>query len=61
MLGAEFTDETLTTVWSQVVLVIIFWFWRVLRGDPSGPRLLWIRRANRALSACWRSRSLQQT
>ncbi|TFK93752.1 alpha/beta-hydrolase [Polyporus arcularius HHB13444] len=34
---------------TQVVLVIIFWFWRVLRGDPSGPRLLWIRRANRAL------------
>ncbi|KAI0374058.1 alpha/beta-hydrolase [Pilatotrama ljubarskyi] len=34
---------------TQVILVIIFWFWRILRGDPNGPRLLWIRRANRAL------------
>ncbi|KAI0630337.1 alpha/beta-hydrolase [Trametes polyzona] len=34
---------------TQVILVIIFWFWRILRGDPSGPRFLWIRRANRAL------------
>ncbi|RPD59870.1 alpha/beta-hydrolase [Lentinus tigrinus ALCF2SS1-6] len=30
-------------------MVIIFWFWRVLRGEPNGPRLLWIRRANKAL------------
>ncbi|KAI0706850.1 Alpha/Beta hydrolase protein [Cerioporus squamosus] len=37
---------------TQVILVIIFWFWRVLRGDPSGPSLLWIRRANRALNHC---------
>ena len=35
----------------QVILVIIFWFWRILKGDPKGPRFLWIRRANRALSA----------
>ncbi|KAJ8468257.1 hypothetical protein ONZ51_g9761 [Trametes cubensis] len=34
---------------AQVILVIIFWFWRILRGDPNGPRLLWLRRANRAL------------
>ncbi|KZT08360.1 alpha/beta-hydrolase [Laetiporus sulphureus 93-53] len=33
----------------QVVLVIFFWLWRILRGNPGGPRLLWIRRANRAL------------
>lgn len=43
----------------QVFLVIIFWFSRILRGDPNGPRLLWIRRANKALSesvcAAWRS------
>ncbi|KAI1794112.1 alpha/beta-hydrolase [Ganoderma leucocontextum] len=34
---------------TQVILVIVFWFWRILKGDPKGPRLLWIRRANRAL------------
>ncbi|PCH43792.1 alpha/beta-hydrolase [Wolfiporia cocos MD-104 SS10] len=33
----------------QVFLVIIFWVWRILRGNPGGPRLLWLRRANRAL------------
>ncbi|KAH9935329.1 Alpha/Beta hydrolase protein [Fomitopsis serialis] len=33
----------------QVFLVIIFWVWRVLQGNPGGPRLLWLRRANRAL------------
>ncbi|KAL1939810.1 hypothetical protein VTO73DRAFT_9510 [Trametes versicolor] len=34
---------------TQVVLVIIFWFWRILHGDPGGPRFLYIRQANRAL------------
>jgi hypothetical protein len=34
---------------SQVFLVIIFWLFRILHGDPSGPRLLWLRRANRLL------------
>ncbi|OBZ68289.1 Hormone-sensitive lipase [Grifola frondosa] len=34
---------------TQVFFVIIFWFWRILRGNPRGPRILWIRRANRAL------------
>ncbi|KAI9062923.1 alpha/beta-hydrolase [Trametes sanguinea] len=34
---------------TQVILVIVFWFWRILRGDPNGPRFLWIRRANKAL------------
>ncbi|KAI8993039.1 Alpha/Beta hydrolase protein [Trametes punicea] len=34
---------------TQVILVIIFWFWRILHGDPNGPRFLWIRCANRAL------------
>ena len=33
----------------QVILVVIFWFWRILQGDPNGPRLFWLRRANRAL------------
>ncbi|KAI0775696.1 Alpha/Beta hydrolase protein [Trametes elegans] len=34
---------------TQVILVVIFWFWRILQGDPNGPRLFWLRRANRAL------------
>ncbi|TFY71176.1 hypothetical protein EVG20_g1821 [Dentipellis fragilis] len=33
----------------QVVLVIIFWLWRILGGDPNGPRMFYIRRANRAI------------
>ncbi|KAI0675288.1 alpha/beta-hydrolase [Trametes maxima] len=34
---------------TQVILVIIFWFWRILRGDPNGPKFFWLRQANRAL------------
>ncbi|KAH9858745.1 Alpha/Beta hydrolase protein [Lenzites betulinus] len=34
---------------TQVILVIVFWFWRILRGDPKGPKFLWLRHANRAL------------
>ncbi|KAH8093945.1 alpha/beta-hydrolase [Cristinia sonorae] len=33
----------------QVFLVIFFWVWRILYGNPGGPRLLWLRRANRML------------
>ncbi|GJE92194.1 hypothetical protein PsYK624_083470 [Phanerochaete sordida] len=33
----------------QVFLVIFFWIWRILHGNPGGPRILWLRRANRAL------------
>ncbi|TBU56379.1 alpha/beta-hydrolase [Dichomitus squalens] len=36
---------------TQVILVIIFWFTRILKGEPNGPRLLWIRRANKALKS----------
>ncbi|KAA1474229.1 alpha/beta-hydrolase [Dentipellis sp. KUC8613] len=34
---------------AQVILVIIFWLWRILGGDPNGPRMFYIRRANRAI------------
>ncbi|KZT71007.1 alpha/beta-hydrolase [Daedalea quercina L-15889] len=34
----------------QVFLVIFFWVWRIIRGNPHGPRLLWARRANRLLA-----------
>ena len=46
---------------TQVILVVIFWFWHVLHGDSNGPRLLWIRRANKALSACSCSRTVTVT
>ncbi|EPS97754.1 hypothetical protein FOMPIDRAFT_37998, partial [Fomitopsis schrenkii] len=36
----------------QVFLVIFFWVWRIVRGNPGGPRVLWLRRANRSL-ACF--------
>lgn len=29
--------------------MIFFWLWRILHGNPGGPRLLWLRRANRVL------------
>lgn len=35
--------------WYKVFLVVIFWFWRILYGNPGGPRLLWLRRVNRVL------------
>ncbi|KAL6310381.1 Alpha/Beta hydrolase protein [Sparassis latifolia] len=34
---------------SQVFIVIIFWLWRILHGNPNGPSILWMRRANRVL------------
>ncbi|KAH9931067.1 alpha/beta-hydrolase [Epithele typhae] len=34
---------------TQVLLVVVFWFWRILQGDKDGPRLFWIRRFNRFL------------
>ncbi|CAL1707366.1 unnamed protein product [Somion occarium] len=33
----------------QVFFVIIFWLWRILHDNPHGPRVLWLRRANRLL------------
>ncbi|EKM54507.1 uncharacterized protein PHACADRAFT_123634 [Phanerochaete carnosa HHB-10118-sp] len=33
----------------QVFLVVFFWIWRILYGNPGGPRILWLRRANRLL------------
>ncbi|KAI0028612.1 Alpha/Beta hydrolase protein [Vararia minispora EC-137] len=35
---------------TQVFLVLIFWIWRIVWGDPRGPRLLWIRRLNKRLA-----------
>ena len=34
---------------NQVFLVIIFWLWRILAGNPGGPRVFWLRRVNRTL------------
>lgn len=43
---AATTDQ----IWmAQVFLVIFFWVWRIVRGNPGGPRVLWLRRANRSL------------
>ncbi|KAG8929827.1 hypothetical protein FRC02_005030 [Tulasnella sp. 418] len=35
---------------TQVLLVILFWVWRLVRGDRRGPRVLWLRKFNRILS-----------
>ncbi|KZP34361.1 alpha/beta-hydrolase [Athelia psychrophila] len=35
---------------TQVFLVILFWTYRILRGESTAPRYLWLRKANRALS-----------
>ncbi|KDR75205.1 hypothetical protein GALMADRAFT_249170 [Galerina marginata CBS 339.88] len=35
---------------AQVLLVIIFWLWRIIRGNSGPPRLLWLTRANRAIN-----------
>lgn len=43
--------QSASTHASQVFLVIFFWLWRIVYGNPGGPRLLWIRRANKFLSA----------
>ncbi|KAJ7647126.1 Alpha/Beta hydrolase protein [Roridomyces roridus] len=34
---------------AQVFLIILFWFWRILSGNPRGPPLLWFRALNRRL------------
>ncbi|KAJ3497990.1 hypothetical protein NLJ89_g10278 [Agrocybe chaxingu] len=34
---------------TQVFLVIVFWLWRILRGNSGPPRILWLTRANRAM------------
>ncbi|KAF9482153.1 alpha/beta-hydrolase [Pholiota conissans] len=35
---------------TQVIFVIIFWLWRILRGGSGPPRILWLTRANRAIA-----------
>ncbi|GLB37599.1 putative hormone-sensitive lipase [Lyophyllum shimeji] len=34
---------------AQVFLVIFFWLWRIARGNAGPPRILWLKKANRAL------------
>ncbi|ETW80598.1 Esterase/Lipase [Heterobasidion irregulare TC 32-1] len=34
---------------AQVFLVLFFWVWRIVWGNPTGPRVLFLRRANRML------------
>ncbi|KAJ7188014.1 Alpha/Beta hydrolase protein [Mycena filopes] len=34
---------------AQVFLIIFFWLWRIVRGNPKGLPLLWLRSANRRL------------
>ncbi|KIK09920.1 hypothetical protein K443DRAFT_305068 [Laccaria amethystina LaAM-08-1] len=34
---------------TQVFLVIIFWLWRIVRGNSGPPRILWLPRFNKAL------------
>ncbi|KAJ6625455.1 hormone-sensitive lipase [Mycena sp. CBHHK59/15] len=34
---------------AQVFLIIFFWLWRILRGNPTGPQILWLKSANRRL------------
>ncbi|KAJ7838698.1 Alpha/Beta hydrolase protein [Mycena leptocephala] len=34
---------------TQVFLIIFFWMWRILRGNPRGLPLLWLRSANKRL------------
>ncbi|KAJ6587092.1 Alpha/Beta hydrolase protein [Mycena vulgaris] len=34
---------------TQVFLIIFFWLWRILRGNPNGPPLLWLKSFNRTL------------
>ncbi|KAJ7703015.1 Alpha/Beta hydrolase protein [Mycena rosella] len=34
---------------TQVFLIIFFWLWRILRGNPNGPPVLWFKSFNRTL------------
>ncbi|KAF5380497.1 hypothetical protein D9615_004574 [Tricholomella constricta] len=34
---------------AQVFVVIFFWLWRIARGNAGAPRIVWLRKANRAL------------
>ncbi|KAJ7045745.1 Alpha/Beta hydrolase protein [Mycena alexandri] len=34
---------------AQVFMIIFFWLWRIIRGNPKGLPLLWLRSANRKL------------
>ncbi|KAG2355179.1 Alpha/Beta hydrolase protein [Suillus spraguei] len=48
---------------TQVFLVIIFWIWRLVYGNPNAPRFLWLRRANRhfgTLTAVYAVRNLDK-
>ncbi|KAI6032828.1 Alpha/Beta hydrolase protein [Pisolithus orientalis] len=40
-----------STSWKRthVFLVILFWIWRLVAGNPGGPRVLWIRKLNKRL------------
>ena len=38
-----------TTMHYQVILVIFFWIWKIVHGDPHAPRFLWLRKINRSL------------
>ncbi|KAF8904470.1 Alpha/Beta hydrolase protein [Gymnopilus junonius] len=35
---------------TQVIIVILFWLWRIVRGSSGPPRMLWLTKANRAIS-----------
>lgn len=35
---------------AQVFLVILFWLWRIVRGNSGPPRVLWLTRVNRAIT-----------
>jgi multisubunit Na+/H+ antiporter MnhF subunit len=35
----------------QVFLVILFWLWRIVRGNSGPPRVLWLTKVNRAISS----------
>ncbi|KAF9568032.1 alpha/beta-hydrolase [Agrocybe pediades] len=35
---------------TQVILVILFWLWRIARGNSGPPRVLWMTRANKAIA-----------
>lgn len=40
---------TISILASQVFLVIIFWVWRIVGGNPEPPKILWLTKFNRVL------------
>ncbi|KIM45243.1 hypothetical protein M413DRAFT_335763 [Hebeloma cylindrosporum] len=36
---------------AQVFLVILFWLWRIVRGNSGPPRVLWLTKVNRAITS----------